>query len=127
MVQGAQLIHDYWYVAAPAALALALIAIVRLRYWPAASGMGHWRGLLVDVSEQRVLILLIHAARQDRRFRAEVLKLLRLPPETRRALLEETLANMRTRGESESLVEAIGLLRDEHVVARTVRLLEEEP
>jgi hypothetical protein len=74
-----------------------------------------------------VLILLIHAARQDRQFRAEVLKLLRLPPETRRALLEGTLANMRTRGESESLVEAIGLLRDEHVVARTVRLLEEEP
>ena len=119
---GSALLSQYWYLVLPAVLTLASIALLRAGLRP-APGMRRWRGLLVDVSEQHDLVVLVHAARQDRVFRQEVLRLLRMPARARRALLEETLRGMRARGEPESLIEAFGLLRDDHVVAETERLL----
>jgi hypothetical protein len=119
----AELVRAQWYVVLPAALALVALVVLRWRYWPANGLSARWRGLLVDVSEQHDLVVLIHAARQDAEFRGEVMRLLELPPDTRLALLESTLAAMREKGAPDSFVEAIGLLRDEHVVEETRRLL----
>jgi len=124
IVQASELSRRFWYLVIPGLAALALVMVLRARYWPADATRRRWHGLLVDVSEQHDLIVLIHAARQDAAFRAEVLRLLALPAEARLALLEETLADMQAQGAPPSFVEAIGLLRDEHVVEQTRRLLD---
>jgi hypothetical protein len=109
----------------PAVLALGVAIVLRARFWPGTGLSARWRGLLVDVAEQHDLIMLIHAARQDAVFRDELTRLLTLPAGTRVTLLDDTIAGMRSQGAPESFVEAIGLLRDEHVVEVTLRLLAE--
>lgn len=123
LVQAGELAHAYWYLLLPASLALAVALVLRHRFWPRDTLAMRWEGLLVDVSEQHDLIVLIHAARQDPAFRQDVLHLLNLPAEARLGLIEETLAVMRAGGAPGGFVEAIGLLRDEHVVDETRKLL----
>ena len=116
---------SYWYVTVPAALALLAALLVRLKLWPEPSRREYLRGLAVDVSEQHDLIVLIHAARQDPVFRAEVMRLLELPPERRREFLDERVRRMLASSAPASFVEAVGLLRDEQVVIRVRHLLEQ--
>lgn len=123
LVQANELVQAYWYLLIPAVLAVAVAALLRHRFWPGNTFAARWEGLLVEVAEQRDLIVLIHAARQDPAFRQDVLHLLDMPVEARLALIEDTIVTMRAQGASEGFVEAIGLLRDEHVVEETRKLL----
>ncbi len=80
---------------------------------------------MVKVSEQEELVTLIHAAREDRKFRREVLKILRLEPFQRKSVLASYISTMQLKGAPPSFVQAIGLLRDDRVADKARDLIEE--
>jgi hypothetical protein len=115
----------YWQWAALTVLAVLAALLARRYLWPSARRKDYLRGLAVDVSEQDDLIVLIHAARQDPAFRAEVMRLLDLDPDKRRKFLDERIQSMLAAGAPRSFIEAVGLMRDEGVVIRMRHLLEQ--
>jgi hypothetical protein len=82
-------------------------------------------GSAISASEEEALITLIHAAREDRKFRREVLKILRLEPFHRKSALGSYISTMELKAAPPSFVQAIALLRDDHV-AETARAVIEE-
>ena len=79
---------------------------------------------LIKVSEQENLITLIHAARDDPKFRQDILKILHLEPFQRKSMLGSYLAAMQLQNAPPSFVQAIALLRDAHVADKARDLIE---
>ena len=82
-------------------------------------------GSAISVSEQEELITLIHAAREDRKFRRKVLKILRLEPFHRKSALGSYVSTMRLKGAPPPFVHAIELLREDRVSEIARALIEE--
>ena len=79
----------------------------------------------ISASEEEALITLIHAAREERKFRREVLKILRIEPFHRKSLLGSYVSTMRLQGAPPEFVHAIELLREDRVADIARALIEE--
>lgn len=119
-----QSLGDYWVYWLAAAVGVA--AYVSITAKRRASKIGaHRPDGTIAVEEHHEFVVLIQAARNDTEFRREVLDVLRLEPFHRRSYLGGFVAEMQLKGAPAEVVEAVGLLRDNHVAERAIMLLEE--